>query len=110
MADISRRRFLRDASIGAAAVGAATAAGRQGLASLTGARSASGGPLGAGAAFAAGPRQGAGPGRSSSQNGPNEVMAHVMGGPAGTVEIYSGTRLVTLHDPSVANALISALG
>jgi hypothetical protein len=108
MESISRRRFLRDASIGAAAVGAAAAVGRQGLAAAVSKQPATAATsLGAGTAVAAGT---ATKGLARPRAARGEVMAHVIGGPSGTVEIYSGTTLVTLHNPTVASALLSALG
>jgi len=99
MENISRRRFLRDASLGAAALGAAAAVGQETLAKL-------GRPTaGAAGAAALGPRLG----NEAEGEAKAEVMAHVVGGPSGAVEIYSGTRLVTIHDRSIANALLSAV-
>jgi|GEM_PF-3327993 len=100
MENISRRRFLRDASIGAATLGAAATVGQGALAKLAAAPAAKA----TGSAALA-----ASSGTSSSLGAKDEVMAHVVGGPAGTIEIYSGTEVVTLHDQRVANALLAAV-
>jgi hypothetical protein len=107
MEDMSRRRFLRGASIGAVAVGAAAAVGREGLAAAATKQAAAGTTMGTGAAFAAGAAR---KGANQAGAAKDEVMAHVVGGPSGTVEVYSGTNVVTLHDRGVANALLAALG
>ena len=44
-----------------------------------------------------------------AENTANEVVAHVVGGSSGTIEIYSGTGVVTLHNPGMANTLLGAL-
>lgn len=99
MENISRRRFLRNASIGAATVGAAATVGQGALAKL-----------GKSAGKATGSVAVAASSNSASPLSTNdEVMAHIVGGPAGTIEIYSGTSMVTLHDRGVANALLAAL-
>jgi hypothetical protein len=99
MENISRRRFLRDASIGAAALGAAAAVGQETIAKISK-------PVtGAMAPAALAPHLGG----DSPREAKDEVMAHVVGGPSGTVKIYSGTSLVTIHDRSVANAILSAI-
>lgn len=105
MDSISRRRFLRDASLGAVAVGAAAAVGRQGLASSASKQARAASALGPGAALVAGAGN-----NDMASEASDEVMAHVVGGPSGTVEIYAGTKSVTLHDRGVANALLAALG
>jgi nitrous oxide reductase len=100
MQDISRRRFLRGASLGAAALGTAAAVGQGPLNRLV-ASPANGA---AKAAMATGMG-----GDERPEGAKAEVMAHVVGGPSGTIEIYSGTNVVMLHDRGMANALLSAL-
>lgn len=100
MDNVSRRRFLRDASIGAAALGVAATVGQDALAKLG--RPTTGALAPAAAASRLGDQK---PGEVR-----DEVMAHVVGGPSGTIEIYSGTHVITLHDRGVANALLTALG
>jgi hypothetical protein len=97
MPAISRRRFLRDASLGAAAVGAIAAVGPSGLGLAT--------ASGAAAAPDASHEHSA---ASSSSPGP-EVMAHVVDRSSGTISIYSGTRKVTFQNRAVTEALLKAL-
>jgi hypothetical protein len=99
MEDISRRRFLRGASIGAVTLGAAATVGQGALDKLV--------KPSARAAGTAAMTVGAG-GREPA-NANSEVMAHVVGGPSGAIEIYSGTDVVTLHNLGMANALLGAL-
>lgn len=99
MEDISRRRFLRDASVGAVALGAAATVGRGAVDQLV-----KPSPRAATTAAIA-----TGVNNREAENTGNEVMAHVVGGPSGTIEIYSGTNVVTLHNPGMANTLLGAL-
>jgi len=102
MPAISRRRFLRDASLGAAAVGTVAVVGPSAL-GLTTASSAAAAPLASRAV--ASPEHGA----ASSRSAGPEVMAHVVDRSSGTIAIYSGTRKVTFQDRAVAEALLKAL-
>jgi hypothetical protein len=99
MEDISRRRFLRDASVGAVALGAAATVGREAVGKLVK-------PSPRAATTAA---MATGAGNRATENANDEVMAHVVGGPSGTIEIYSGTNVVTLHNLGVASTLLGAL-
>jgi hypothetical protein len=95
MPGISRRRFLRDASLGAAAVGAFAVVGPQALGTAT----ASASPTGPGTASARDrlPAPGA--------TGAN-VMAHVVDDKSGTISLYSGTKKITFQDHALAEALL----
>jgi hypothetical protein len=94
MPAISRRRFLRDASLGAAAVGAFAVVGPPAL----GAATASASPVGPGAGSAerltAAPATGA------------DVMAHVVDDKSGTISLYSGTKKITIQNHALAEALL----
>jgi hypothetical protein len=91
---ISRRKFLRDASMGAAAVGTA-AAWAPGLAGLA----SSAAPSEASVVSSLG--------SVASVEGP--VVAHVIDASSGTVAVYHGTQEVIVHSPSLVSALHSAL-
>jgi hypothetical protein len=94
---ITRRRFLRDASVGAAAAGtaAAWAPGLLGLASSAGPEVSSDAPSVASVASIA------------SADGP--VVAHVIDASNGTVAVYHGTQEVIVHSPNLVSALHAAL-
>ena len=91
---ITRRRFLRDASVGAAAAGtaAAWAPGLLGLASSAGPEVSSDALSVASVVSADGP-----------------VVAHVIDASSGTVAVYHGTQEVIVHSPSLVSALHAAL-
>ena len=97
---ITRRRFLRDASVGAAAAGtaAAWAPGLLGLASSAGPEVSSDAPSVASVASVA---------SVVSADGP--VVAHVIDASSGTVAVYHGTQEVIVHSPSLVSALHAAL-
>jgi hypothetical protein len=99
---ISRRRFLRDASMGAAAVGtaAAWAPGLLGLASSEGAEVSSDAPALGSTVASAGSVEG-------EVVGP--VVAHIIDASNGTVAVYHGTEEVIVHNPSLVSALHAAL-
>ncbi len=103
MPAISRRRFLRDASLGAAAVGTLAVAGPKAFG--VGTASAQTTPSGAAAATAVVGDQSP----KSTLVAGAEVMAHVANDGSGTISIYSGTRKVTLQDQAVTEALLKAL-
>jgi hypothetical protein len=103
MPAISRRRFLRDASLGAAAVGTVAVAGPK----VFGVGTASAQPTARGAAGAA-PLAGDHSPTSTLAPG-TEVMAHVVNDGSGTISVYSGTVKVTLRDQAVTDALLKAL-
>jgi hypothetical protein len=103
MPAISRRRFLRDASLGAAAVGTVAVAGPK----VFGAGTASAQPTARGAAGAAPLASGHSP--TSTLAPGTEVMAHVVNDGSGTISVYSGTVKVTLRDQAVTDALLKAL-
>jgi hypothetical protein len=88
---ISRRRFLRDASVGAAAVGTA----------------ATWAPGVLGVASSAGPEVASDASSVASVEGP--VVAHVIDASSGTVAVYHGTQEVIVHSPSLVSALHAAL-
>jgi hypothetical protein len=101
MPGISRRRFLRDASLGTAAVGALAVVGPSALGAVT-APGAAASPVARGLAShdlsaAASRRPGA------------EVMAHVADDSSGTISLYSGTRKVTFQDRALAEALLRTI-
>jgi hypothetical protein len=100
MPGISRRRFLRDASLGAVAVGTVAALGPAALGSASASASALPGATGAGLAGAL---------SSARPRAEGEVMAHVVDAAKGTIAIYSGTTKVTIDDRAVAQALLKAL-
>jgi len=87
---ISRRIFLRNASVGVAAAG--TAAAAPGLMSLAGTELSS---------------DGAAVGSLPSVEGP--IVAHVVDASTGTVAVYHGTEEVIVHNPSLVSALHAAL-
>ena len=97
MPGISRRRFLRDASLGAAAAGALAVVGPQALGSVT----ASASPLHSGTA------SGHGTAPASTATGTN-VMVHLVDDNSGTISLYSGTRKVTVRDRALAEALLKS--
>lgn len=99
MPGISRRRFLRNGTLGAAAVGAVAVMGP----STFGASSA------AAATTSALGGTGKGLGAPSPSHDQAEVMAHVEDLSAGRVAIFAGTRKVTIQDHAVAQALVGAL-
>ncbi len=103
MPAISRRRFLRDASLGAAAVGTVAVAGPK----VFGVVTASAKPTASGAAAAAPLAGGHSP--TSTLAPGTEVMAHVVNDGSGTISVYSGTMKVTLRDQAVTEALLKAL-
>ena len=94
MPAISRRRFLRDASLGAAAVGAFAVVGPPAL----GAATASASPVGPGAGsverLTAAPATG------------TDVMAHLVDDKSGTISLYSGTKKITIQNHALAEALL----
>ena len=101
MAEISRRRFLRHASLGAAAVGTVAAIGPSIFSTAT-ASGASAATVGT-AALTKDRTLTAERGRQP------EVMAHVVDESSGTIALYSGTRMVTFQDRAVTDALLKAL-
>jgi hypothetical protein len=90
MPNISRRRFIRDASIGVAAAGAAAtvAPALVGTGSLAGAAPA------------------ATPSGEPSTEGP--IVAHVVNARTGEIAIYVGTREVRYKNATVARQLTAA--
>jgi hypothetical protein len=102
---ISRRRFLRDASVGVAAAGAvgAWAPGLTGL-------GASAGPEVSSLPTSFSPEVPAAIASVASEpavDGP--VVAHVIDASNGTVAVYHGTQEVIVHSPSLVSALHAAL-
>ncbi len=101
MPGISRRRFLRDASLGTAAVGALAVVGPSALGTVT-ATSASASPLGAGAASRD-------LSSATSRATGADVMAHVADDRSGTISLYSGTTKLTFQDRALAEALLRTI-
>jgi hypothetical protein len=95
MPHISRRHFLRNASIGAAATGVAAAGG---LGFLTG---------GVNGADAVTP-----PSNSTPPNGPlldgSGVIAHVVDAKSGEISLYVGTKHVSYTSQALAQELLKA--
>jgi hypothetical protein len=95
MPNISRRHFLRNASIGAAATGVAAAGG---LGFLTG---------GVSGADVATP-----PSKVTPPDGPllegSGVVAHVVDAKSGQISIYVGTKHVSYTSPALAQELLKA--
>ncbi len=98
MPAISRRRFLRDASLGAAAVGTIAAVGPSAFSLAT--------ASGAAATPVTSHEQSAVP---ASPSPGTEVMAHVVDPSSGTISIYSGTQKVTFQNRAVTETLLKAL-
>jgi len=99
MQNISRRRFIRDASLGAAAVGAVAVVGGPsalGLAST----SAAAAPVTSDLL------------RSRASNpsvaSGTDVMAHIVDDSSGTISMYFGTTKVTFQDHALTEALLRA--
>jgi hypothetical protein len=92
MPNISRRLFLRNASIGAAATGVAAAGG---LSLLTGTT----------AADAATPK-------APAEDGPilegSGVVAHVIDAKSGKMSVYVGTKHISLTNRALAQELLKA--
>jgi hypothetical protein len=100
MSGISRRRFLRDTSLGAAGLGAVAIVGTPALGLVT-ATSAAATPL---SLHPASPDRGVAAPRAPGA----EVMAHIVGDASGTICLYSGTTKVTFEDRSLTDALLKA--
>ncbi|HVM65641.1 MAG TPA: hypothetical protein VMU14_12330 [Acidimicrobiales bacterium] len=101
---ISRRRFLRDASMGVAAAGAvgAWAPGLAGMGASTAPEVSSVPSLSAEVPAAI----------SSVASVPaveGPVVAHVIDASNGTVAVYHGTQEVIVHSPNLVSALHAAL-
>jgi hypothetical protein len=93
MPSISRRHFLRNASIGAAATGVAAAGG---LNLLTGITSAD-------AATPSGTNAPAGPALEGSG-----VIAHVVDAKAGKISLFVGTKHINYTNQALAQELLKA--
>jgi hypothetical protein len=100
MPGISRRQFIRNASIGAAAVGAVAAVGPSAFGVTTASSAAAASLTSSRLAPESSPGLSAAPG--------TEVMAHVVDRASGTIAVYSGTKKVTFQDHRVAEALLKA--
>jgi|ERR1700733_9244587 hypothetical protein len=98
MPGISRRRFLRDASVGAAAVGTMAVVGPSAF-GLTTASSAAASTLASHSEHGSVAARGSG----------DEIMAHVVDEASGKISLYSGTRMVTIQDRAVTDAFLKAL-
>ena len=101
MPGISRRAFLRNASLGAAAVGTVAVIGPSALSAAT-ASAAAGAPLGSHVR----PDKGA---LSEARSSQPEVMAHIVDDRSGTISLYAGTQKVTFQDRALSEALLKAL-
>ena len=93
MPNISRRHFLRNASIGAAATGVAAAGG---LNLLTGVSSA----------------DAATPSKTTASSGPLEegsgVIAHVVDAKSGKISLFVGTKHIEYTNQALAQELLKA--
>jgi hypothetical protein len=95
MPEISRRRFLRDASVGAAAVGA-VAAGGAGVFAAIGGNSAGAAPLAFSAESDTPALEGSG------------VLAHVDNAKTGEMTIFVGTKEIKFTSRDLAQQLLRA--
>ncbi len=93
MPNISRRRFLRNASIGAAATGVAAAGGLSLLTGVSGADTVT-------------------PPKSPTPDGPllegSGVVAHVVDAKSGKISIFVGTKHIDYTSPALAQELLKA--
>jgi hypothetical protein len=93
MPHISRRHFLRNASIGAAATGVAAAGGLSLLTGVSGADAAT-------------------PSKTTSPDGPvlegSGVVAHVVDAKKGKISIFVGTRHIDYTNQALAQELLKA--
>ncbi len=96
MPEITRRRFIRDASLSAAAVGTVAAAGPALLGSVGNAAEATT------AATAS-----VGADTAAVTNG-GTILAHLLDAESGTFAVYFGTQEVTIQSPELAQKLASA--
>jgi hypothetical protein len=92
MDSISRRRFLRTASIGAAATGVVAAGGMSLLAGTSGAAEV--------------------PNTSTSPDAPvldgSDIVAHVVDARAGQISLFVGTKHISYTNQALAQALLNA--
>jgi hypothetical protein len=93
MPNISRRRFLRNASIGAAATGVAAAGGLSLLTGVSGADAAT-------------------PPKATSPEGPvldgSGVVAHVVDAKSGKISLFVGTKHIDYTNQALAQELLKA--
>jgi hypothetical protein len=93
MPSLSRRHFLRNASIGAAATGVAAAGGLNLLTGITSADAAT-------------------PPAANAPDGPilegSGVVAHVVDAKAGTISLFVGTKRVDYTNQALAQQLLKA--
>jgi hypothetical protein len=101
MSAISRRRFLRDASLGAAAVGTVAVVGNSAFGVAT-AKSSAAAPLSS-------PALSSDRDLGTSRMPGTEVMAHIVDDPSGTISLYAGTTKVTFQDRALTEALLKAV-
>jgi anaerobic selenocysteine-containing dehydrogenase len=99
MPKISRRQFIRNSAIAAAAAGTVAAAP-----TIVGAAAAGASPRPKGTVAAAGIST------DSTDSGPGGAVAHVVDPSSGLIALYVGTRQVDIHDRAMARALTSAAG
>jgi len=102
MPEITRRRFIRDASLGAAAVGTVAAAGPALLGSVGNATEAVTASEAATAATAS-----VGADTAAATSG-GTILAHLLDAESGTFAVYFGTQEVTIQSPELAQKLASA--
>ncbi|MGH9076160.1 MAG: hypothetical protein ACRDY0_01670 [Acidimicrobiales bacterium] len=91
--DISRRRFLRNASVGAAAAGVVAIGGTGVVTAISGADAA---PLSSLASSGTPTMEGSG------------IVAHVVDAKAGTMKIFVGTKTIDYTDTNLAQQLLRA--
>jgi hypothetical protein len=103
MPEISRRRFIRDASFSAAAVGTVAAAGPSLLGSIGNATEATTAATEATTAATAS----VGADTAAVTNG-GTILAHLLDAESGTFAVYFGTQEVTIQSPELAQKLASA--
>lgn len=94
MPDISRRRFLRNASVGAAAAGVVAVGGTGIFSAVT--NSASAAPLASLASSDTPALQG------------SDVFAHVVDAKSGTIELFVGNRTISYTNRDLAQQLLRA--
>jgi hypothetical protein len=107
MPEISRRRFIRDASLSAAAVGTVAAAGPSLLGSVGNATEATTAATTAATASVGAASASVGADTAALANG-GTILAHLLDAESGTFAVYFGTQEVTIQSPELAQKLASA--
>lgn len=102
MPAISRRRFIRDTSLGAAAVTAVAVVGGSSVLGLATATSADADPVSS-EPFAGNQ------GSPTAMASRTDVIAHVVDDSSGTISVYYGTRKITFEDRKLTDALLKVV-